>query len=209
MTLLLVSLAFLCGSLPLSLWLGRMALGVDIRRFGDGNPGATNVLRAGGRSWGLLAMLLDGLKGAIPVGVAHFALGSEGLALAAVAVAPPLGHAFSPFLRGQGGKAVAAVFGAWAGLTVWEGPTVLGLSLGLAFALIATPAWALALAMSGLLLYFALTPPAFNLPGFRPELWPTLAAVWLGHALILAWKHRGELGQRPALRSWLRRRLPT
>ncbi|KPK05115.1 MAG: hypothetical protein AMJ56_16395, partial [Anaerolineae bacterium SG8_19] len=67
MELIWIALAFLCGSLPLSVWLGRLVLGIDIRQFGDGNPGAANVWRAGGAKWGLTAVLLDFLKGAIPV----------------------------------------------------------------------------------------------------------------------------------------------
>ena len=43
------AIAYLCGSVPFAVWLGRLLLGKDIRRFGDGNPGGTNVIRAGGR----------------------------------------------------------------------------------------------------------------------------------------------------------------
>jgi len=45
----LVIIAFLCGSLPFSVWLGKLFLGLDVRRFGDGNPGATNVFRSGNK----------------------------------------------------------------------------------------------------------------------------------------------------------------
>ena len=117
-------LAFLCGSLPFSVWIGRLALGADIRQFGDANPGATNVLRAGGKGAAAVALLLDFLKGAIPVGLAHFQGGVNGWPLAAVAVAPVLGHAFSPFLGLRGGKAVAVTGGGWGGLTGWGGPAM-------------------------------------------------------------------------------------
>ena len=51
-------LAFLCGSLPFSVWLPRLAGGRDARQFGDGNPGATNAFRAGGAGVGLAVLLL-------------------------------------------------------------------------------------------------------------------------------------------------------
>ncbi len=193
-------LAFLAGSLPFSVWVGRLALRTDIREYGDHNPGATNVLRAGGWWWGGLAMLLDCLKAAIPVGLVHFGLGWQGWPLALAAIAPVAGHAFSPFLGWRGGKAVAATFGAWVGLTVWEGSTVLGLLLGLAFALIATSGWAMILAFLGLLVYFLVLPASFNPLGLRPPLVPTLLVAWIGHFLILVWKHRAELAQWPVLR---------
>ncbi len=109
--------AFLIGALPLSVWVGSLALGVDVRAFGDGNPGATNVYRAGGRMTAFFALFLDFLKGALPVGTAAYVAGINFPLLAAISLAPVAGHAFSPFLRWRGGKAVAVTFGIWAGLT--------------------------------------------------------------------------------------------
>lgn len=200
MPLLVIGLAFLAGALPFSIWVGRLALRKDIRQYGDRNPGATNVIRAGGWRWGGLALLLDCLKGAIPVGLAHFSLGWTGWPLALVAIAPVAGHAFSPFLHFHGGKAVAATFGVWAGLTVWEGPLVLGLLLGLCFTFIATSGWAMILAMLGMLAYFVLIPASFNPLGLRPDLIPTLLVAWIGNFAILVWKHREELVHLPVLR---------
>ena len=68
-------IGFIAGALPFSVWLGRLAVDRDIRRYGDGNPGAANAVRAGGWKIGLPAVILDGLKGAIPVGVAYHAFG--------------------------------------------------------------------------------------------------------------------------------------
>lgn len=192
-------LAFLCGSLPFSVWIGRLALGADIRQYGDANPGATNVLRAGGKGAAAAALLLDFLKGAIPVGFAHFQWGLDGWPLAAVALAPVLGHAFSPFLGLRGGKAVAVTGGIWCGLTGWEGPAVGGLLLGLAYALIAVDGWAVVTAMVGLLAYLLLAPAGWNLLDARPEPWVILA-VWVGNVAILAWKHRRDLARPLAFR---------
>ncbi|MBI5671427.1 MAG: glycerol-3-phosphate acyltransferase [Chloroflexi bacterium] len=187
--------AFWCGALPFSYWIGRLTLRTDIRRVGDGNPGATNVFRAGGRLWGVGAVLLDVLKGAVPVGLANFAVGWHGWQLALVAVAPVLGHAFSPFLRGRGGKAVVVTFGIWTGLTIWEAPVVLGLMLLFWFRNVVVSGWAVLLMLASLLVYLLLA---------RPD--PTLLLTLLGNTLILAWKHRADLSQPPVLRSrkgWL------
>ncbi len=188
--------AFFCGSLPFSVWIGRLVARADIRRYGDGNPGATNAWRAGGWRAGVPAILLDYLKGAIPVSLAHFSYGLSGWALVPVALAPVLGHAFSPFLRFRGGKAVAATFGAWTGLTLWTGPTVLGLALGLAYALNATDAWSTLFGLFVLLSYLLLSGAS-----------APLLAVWVGNFALVFWKHRRDLRTPPRLRPWLRRPL--
>ena len=58
-----IILCFLCGSLPFSVWIGAFLLGKNIRQYGDANPGATNVLRAGGKASAALALLLDRVLG--------------------------------------------------------------------------------------------------------------------------------------------------
>ncbi len=184
-----IALAFLCGSLPLSVWLGRLVLGTDIRLFGDSNPGAANVWRAGGAKWGLTAVLLDFLKGAIPVALANFVFGVEGLAMAAVAIAPIAGHAFSPFLAFHGGKALSVTFGIWAGLTVWLVPAILGIFFGIYLALLRPEGWAVMAGIFSLLVVLLI---------IGNPLW---LGVWVGMALILGWMHRADLAQRPQLRS--------
>ena len=180
--------AFLSGSLPLSLWLGKIVLGVDIRDYGDGNPGAANVWRAGGKWWGLLAILLDGFKGLIPVTLANFRLGIEGFWLVAIALAPVFGHTFSPFLHFRGGKALSTTFGIWCGLTLWLGPTVLGLALALGLAVFVVPGWAVLFGTLVLLV-------AILLAGADP----LLLSVWLGNTAILLWTHMNDLRQRPKI----------
>lgn len=190
-TLALVLVAFFVGALPFSLWVGRLALGRDIRAVGDGNPGATNVLRAGGAKWGAVALLLDFLKGAIPVGLAKYGFGFDGVPLVLIALAPVLGHAFSPFLGFRGGKAVATTGGIWCGLTIWEVPTVGGLLLGFWFLFIAESGWAVMLTVLSVMVYLALTYPD-----------PVLLTVVLVNAALLTWKHRAELRRMPSLRPW-------
>ena len=208
----LLFVAFLSGSLPFSVWIGRWGLKRDIRGVGDHNPGATNVFRAGGKGLGALALLLDMLKGAIPVGVAYFGLGLSGWPLATICWMPVLGHAFSPFLGFQGGKAVAVTGGIWIGLTAWEGITVGGVALLLFFALLTVDGWALMAAQAVLLSYFALTPDSFNGLVQRPDFVSVILPAWLGIVAILIYKHRHDLTQRPDLRlKWRpgpRRRVP-
>lgn len=187
-------LGFLAGSMPFSVWVGRLLLHADIRAYGDGNPGAANAWRAGGWRAGLAAGLLDYLKGAIPVGLAHFRFGVTGPALIVVALAPVLGHAFSPFLRFRGGKAVAVTFGIWTGLTLGEIPILLGALLGVFYFVLAADSWSVMLGMMGVLGYLLLRQ--------HP---PLLVTVWIGNTLVLAWKHRADLCQKPRLRPWLRR----
>lgn len=193
--------AFLSGALPFSVWIGKLGLRRDIRRVGDSNPGATNVFRAGGKGLGALALLLDMLKGAIPVGFAYFGLGLTGPPLAALCWMPVLGHAFSPFLGFRGGKAVAVTGGVLIGLTAWEGITVGGLALLLFFALLTVDGWALMLAMTTVLAYFALTPDSFNGLVQRPDFASVILPAWAGIMAVLIWKHRADLAQRPRLRA--------
>ena len=185
-SLLWIAIAFVCGSLPLSYWLGRVALHTDIRQYGDGNPGATNVWRAGGPAWGLLAMALDFLKGAIPVGIANYVAGVQGWTLVALALAPILGHAYTPFLGFRGGKALAVTFGIWTGLTLWIVPVVLGVSFALWLKVLVVEGWAILAGMLTLLVFLLAT---------RAD--PTWLAVWLGSLLLFLWKHRADYRRRP------------
>jgi glycerol-3-phosphate acyltransferase PlsY len=137
-------------------------------------------------------MLLDYLKGVGPVGLARFQFGVSGWGLVAVTLAPVLGHAFSPFLRFRGGKAMAVTLGIWTGLTFGEGQTPLGILLGLFFLILRVDAWTVVLGMFGFLAYLLLRQAdAFTL------------AIWGGNMLILLWKHRHDLRQPIRPRPWI------
>jgi len=173
---------FVLGAIPFSVWLGRRFIGTDIRRaHPDANPGAANAWRAAGWKLGVVVLVLDFLKGALPVAWTHYQMGISGLELLPIALAPVAGHAFSPFLGGRGGKALAVTFGVWTGLTAVEGPLVLGMLFTILINFL-EPAWAVITGMLGLLLYLLarLAPPA-------------LLLAWVGNFAILAWKHRAEL----------------
>jgi len=102
--------AFLLGSVPFGLILSRAFAGVDVRRVGSGNIGATNVSRAAGKKVGILTLVLDAAKGALPVLVAQL-LGLAPAWGAAAGIAAFLGHLFPPWLGFKGGKGVATALG--------------------------------------------------------------------------------------------------
>jgi glycerol-3-phosphate acyltransferase PlsY len=124
--------AYLVGSVPWGVLLAR-SQGVDLRRVGSGNVGATNVSRALGRRWGYLCFLLDLAKGFVPVVLAGWLLGAIGsavpsalqqLAWLLAGSACILGHVFSLFLRFRGGKGVATSLGVVLGMVpyfTWPG----------------------------------------------------------------------------------------
>ncbi len=102
--------AFLCGSIPFGLVLVQLAGKGDVRAHGSGNIGATNVSRVGGKALGIVTLLLDILKGFLPVFIGRqLGLGDSTLSL--VALFAVLGHMFTPWLKFQGGKGVATALG--------------------------------------------------------------------------------------------------
>ncbi len=109
--LLCTVLPFLLGAVPFGYVVGKLK-GVDVRRHGSGNIGATNVSRVLGKKYGALVLLLDALKGALPVlAVKLSGLPEEYQVLAGLFAV--LGHCFSPFLSFKGGKGVATGLGAF------------------------------------------------------------------------------------------------
>lgn len=193
------AIGFMAGALPFSVWIGRLALKKEITQFGDANPGATNVLRAGGRGWAAAALALDALKAALPISLAYYAVGIADWRLVPVALAPVYGHAFSPLLRFRGGKAVAATLGMWIALTLWTVPTLGGLSLLGFTKLVGANGWAVLFANLVILLYLLVTPTAFDFLHLQPAT-PILLAIWAGNVALLIFRHRADLSGPPALR---------
>ena len=109
MNALVLVLGYLAGSIPFGVIVARK-MGVDIRTKGSGNIGATNVGRVLGLGVGLLVLVLDALKGAAAVALATRYSGMDPV-IAMAGFAAILGHCFSPFLGGKGGKGVATSLG--------------------------------------------------------------------------------------------------
>jgi glycerol-3-phosphate acyltransferase PlsY len=112
------AVAFVIGAINPATILARI-LGKDLRHSGSGNPGATNAGRVLGLRWGVAVGVLDVLKGFIPVLLAEHFLGT--ITALCVGLAVVLGHIWSPFLKGQGGKGVATSLGAILAVVPWFG----------------------------------------------------------------------------------------
>jgi glycerol-3-phosphate acyltransferase PlsY len=121
--LLLIVLAYLIGSIPTSVWVSQYFFGIDIREYGSGNAGATNVYRVLGPKWGTTVMIVDMLKGIVAVKLAlllpqyadsttKFLNLQIVLGLSAV-----LGHVFPIWADFRGGKGVATLFGLVLGIS--------------------------------------------------------------------------------------------
>lgn len=110
LTLLMIVIAYLIGSISSAVLICQLLKLDDPRTVGSKNPGATNVLRIGGKFAAISVLFFDILKGTIPVWGAYF-LGIEPIYLGAVALAACLGHMYPIFFHFKGGKAVATAFG--------------------------------------------------------------------------------------------------
>lgn len=157
--ILFVVAAYLLGSLPSGYFIGRWVADMDVRTVGSQNIGATNVARSLGFRWGLLVLIIDMAKGALPVAVAIVLWSGEAqrgsLIVVLVALAAFFGHLASLFLGFRGGKGVATAFGvtlvlmpkaALAALVVFLVVTLLWryVSLGSLAAILTLPVWAAA-----------------------------------------------------------------
>jgi len=114
----LIISAYLLGSLSSAIIVCKMMGLPDPRTLGSNNPGATNVLRFGGKKAAVIALLGDMIKGAIPVLIAKF-LGVENLTLGLVGFAAFIGHLYPVFFNFKGGKGVATAFGVYLAL-YWQ-----------------------------------------------------------------------------------------
>ncbi|MDP7102847.1 MAG: glycerol-3-phosphate 1-O-acyltransferase PlsY [SAR202 cluster bacterium] len=128
--LVLVPIAYLVGSLPFGLIAGKIVTGTDIRDFGSGKTGMTNVLRTAGPVPAALVLLLDMGKAVVAVVVARILFDSTG-AEAAAAVAVMIGHNWPVFVQFRGGRGIASGYG---GLLILSWPafivaTLVGVSL--------------------------------------------------------------------------------
>ncbi|MFM9816622.1 UNVERIFIED_CONTAM: glycerol-3-phosphate 1-O-acyltransferase PlsY [Spiribacter pallidus] len=175
----LILIAYLAGSLSAGVIVARVLGLGDPRQDGSGNPGATNLLRLGGRRAAAVTLLADAIKGVIPVVLAH-GLGVDGAALAAVGLAAFMGHLYPVFFGFQGGKGIATGLGV---MLAWAWPV----------GLMALGCWVLMAALFRLsslaaLTSFALAPLALLATGY-----PALAAGGAIMALVTGWRHRGNI----------------
>ncbi|MFH0761317.1 MAG: glycerol-3-phosphate 1-O-acyltransferase PlsY [Bacteroidota bacterium] len=116
-SILLILIAYLIGSVPTSVWVGRLFYGIDVREHGSGNAGATNTIRVLGYKAGIPVMLFDVFKGWLAVQLATWIAipdtGDEGITYLkiACAIAAVLGHIFPVYVGFRGGKGVGTLAG--------------------------------------------------------------------------------------------------
>jgi len=178
--------AFLSGSIPFSWILGKLR-GVDIRKCGSGNTGATNLFRVCGKGSGLAGLLLDTMKGALPVliakyGISGFLPHSSEWALAVTSILAVLGHVYSPWLGFKGGKGVATTLGVLlvlSPMTVAVGAAVFVLVLSLSRYI----------SLGSVMAAVAVIPCVFI---FEPGEFPVQIIISLAAILILV-RHRSNL----------------
>jgi acyl phosphate:glycerol-3-phosphate acyltransferase len=183
--------AYLIGSLSFAVLVSRVMGLADPRSYGSQNPGATNVLRSGNKAAAALTLLLDAIKGWLPVWALERYGSAWGLAegtLAMVALAAFVGHVWPVFFRFKGGKGVATAAGVLFGIDPWLGLATLATWLIVAFFTRYSSLAALASAV------FA---PAYYFLGHR-VVWYVdnrvlLAAVVMSAVLI--WRHQSNIAK--------------
>jgi glycerol-3-phosphate acyltransferase PlsY len=177
--IILIVISYLLGSVPTGYILGSM-VGVDVRKAGSGNVGATNVARVLGKGRGVLTLIIDVAKGWLPVFAAQqmeMSLPTASLA----GVAAFLGHLYSVFLRFEGGKGVATAFGVFLALAPL--PSLTSLTV---FAVVFAASRLVSL---GSMAAAVAAPLSFWLLGYPPPMIATAAFF----ALMIIWRHRGNI----------------
>jgi glycerol-3-phosphate acyltransferase PlsY len=111
-------ISYIIGSFPTAYVVSKGFFGIDIRKVGSGNVGATNVIRSIGKKWGILVLIIDALKGAIPIILIKKFFGiTSPYILIIVGISAILGHTYTIFLGFKGGKGVATSLGVMLSLT--------------------------------------------------------------------------------------------
>lgn len=113
-----IAAAYLSGSVPWGVVLGRLLKGIDVRGYGSGNTGATNTFRVLGWKIAVSVAVLDLLKGLIPIAIARW-LDAPGWVVALMAIAATAGHCWSPWMAMRGGKGMATGGGASIAMLPW------------------------------------------------------------------------------------------
>jgi len=116
-----VVLAYLVGSISFGLLIGKLIKGIDIRNFGSGSTGATNVARVCGPIWGIIALILDMGKAAIPVALTVYILETPDWSHSLTGLSAIAGHIWPLFTNFKGGKGIASGWAALIVLSPWAG----------------------------------------------------------------------------------------
>lgn len=175
-----IILAYLIGSLSTAVIACRLTGLPDPRSQGSGNPGATNVLRFGGKKIAVIVLLGDMLKGLLPVLTVSLA-GFSPLMIALTAAAAFLGHLFPLFFSFKGGKGVATALGVMLAISWLAGLTVLAVWLAVAMTLRYSSLAALCASLSAPLICWL----------YRPDI--SILIMMTGMSGLLIWRHRANI----------------
>ncbi len=176
----LIVFSYLLGSISTAIIISKLMGLPDPRTQGSGNPGATNVLRLGGKKAAVLTLLGDMLKGVVPM-IAANTLGMDDATLAMAGIAAFLGHLYPVFFGFRGGKGVATALGVLLGMSWMVGLTTLATWLLVAKIFRYSSLAALSAAL--------LTPAYVWL--IRPT--PALITMTIVMSALLLWRHRGNI----------------
>ena len=193
-TLLVIIPAYLIGAIPTGVILTRLSGAEDIRKVGSGNIGATNVYRTAGRKLGILTLVGDVLKGALPVLAISLSGRFSPEVVAMTAVAAFVGHCYPIYLRFQGGKGIATALGIFLVLSP--------LSVLVAFFVFAGLFMAFKYISLSSISAAATVPFMVVVQGSNPP----LIAASLFMAAVMIWRHRSNIdrlikGEEPKFKS--------
>jgi len=181
MEILIIVFAYLLGSVPTGYILGSWA-GIDVRKAGSGNIGATNVARVIGKRQGILTLIADVAKGFVPVFLAsHLNPSSDLIALTGLAAF--LGHLYPVFLKFRGGKGVSTALGVFLGVAPWA-TAILAVIFTVAMLTSRTVSLSamIAAAAAPIALWWFSYPAVF-------------VAMSVVLALLIIWRHRANIGR--------------
>ncbi|MCL5051228.1 MAG: glycerol-3-phosphate 1-O-acyltransferase PlsY [Firmicutes bacterium] len=178
LALLMILTAYLIGSISSAVIICKLFGLDDPRLRGSGNPGTTNVYRLGGWTPALLVLVMDVLKGMLPVWGSYY-LGLDPLVLTVVAMATCLGHIYPLYFEFKGGKAVATALGAMFPVA-WEMALLLIATWLLVFTVTRVSSLAALITVSLAPIYAYMIKPQYTVP-----------AIML--ALLIVWRHRANI----------------
>ncbi|MAT14927.1 MAG: acyl-phosphate glycerol 3-phosphate acyltransferase [Planctomyces sp.] len=188
-------LAYLCGSLPFAYLVGKWIGGIDIRTIGSGNVGATNIGRTMGTRWGIFVLVLDALKGLLPVALLPLLFSDPSNAnfvhlKVIAAVFAIIGHMCPVWLRFRGGKGVATALGVVLVLSPWGSlGAVIAFAIVFGWKRIVSIASIFGVIAFGIAHFIAIGGDAFN------EIYWSLSIFSIAAPLLIIWRHRSNIAR--------------
>lgn len=180
--ILILLFSYFLGSIPNALWIGKVFKNMDIREYGSGNLGSTNAARVLGYRYGILTLMLDVLKGLIPVYLVTFYYPDNNIFHVLVAMSCIIGHSYSVFINFQGGKAVATSLG----VVIIISPKSVLFLLGLFFMIVLITGYVSVASMS-VASILPITVYIFN----NKDIAYTLFAIFI--AILVVYRHKSNI----------------